>query len=102
MIRNDIIATLRAHESELKASGVASLSVIGSAARGGQRGDSDIDVVVRLSEDSRIEGFGYFGRLATIGRRLEAILGTQVDVVAEPIQKERLRERIQKERLLAF
>ena len=49
MKRDDLISTLRAHEPELKAAGVASLAVFGSVARGDDREDSDVDVVVRHS-----------------------------------------------------
>jgi hypothetical protein len=98
----DIIAKLRAHELELRAAGVSSLALFGSAARGEQRGDSDIDVVVSMSSDARREGFAYFGRLDSLSRRLTEILQQPVDVVAEPIRKERLRRNIEKDRIVAF
>jgi predicted nucleotidyltransferase len=100
--RDEIIAKLRAHEPELRAAGVASLSLIGSSARDDDRDDSDIDVVVRLTEGSARNGFAYFGRLDTLSRRLEAIFGRPVDVLAEPIRKDRLRQQIEKDRVLAF
>ena len=100
MIKDDIIAKLRAHEPELRAAGVASLSLIGSVARGDARDNSDVDVVVRLTED--VAGFAYFGRLDQLGRRLETILGRPVDVVAEPVRKDRLKRRIEKDLTVAF
>lgn len=102
MRRDEVIAKLRAHEPELKAAGVVSLSVFGSVARGEERPDSDIDVVVRLSEEAAEGGFSYFGRLEALSRRLRQILGQPVDVVAEPVHKDRLRRNIEKERALAF
>jgi hypothetical protein len=102
MERDKIIARLRAHESELRAAGVRSLALFGSAARGEQRGDSDIDIVVRLTGDAANGGFAYFGRLDALSRRLEAILERPVDVVAEPIRKDRLRHSIEKDRIIAF
>jgi hypothetical protein len=102
MNRETAISALRAHEPELKAAGVVSLSVFGSVARGDAREDSDVDVVVRLSEDASGGGFAYFGRMEAIARRLQAILGRPVDVVAEPVQKDRLRHAIEKEGALAF
>jgi predicted nucleotidyltransferase len=102
MSQDDIITALRAHEAELKRAGVASLSLIGSAARGSERPDSDIDVVVRLTDDARRGGFAYFGRLDRLRGRLEAILARPVDLIAEPVQKKRLREEIEKDRVLAF
>jgi predicted nucleotidyltransferase len=100
--RDEIIAKLRAHEPELKASGIVSLSVFGSVARGEERPDSDIDIVVRLSEEAARGGFSYFGCLEAVSRRLGQILGQRVDVVAEPVHKDRLRRNIEKERALAF
>jgi hypothetical protein len=100
MSRDDIIAKLRAHERELRAAGVTSLALFGSAARGEQREGSD--VVVGLTEEARSGGFAYFGRLDSLIRRLSEILERPVDVVAEPIQKDRLRREIEKDRVVAF
>ncbi len=102
MKRDEIIARLRAHEPELRATGVSSLAVFGSAARGEQRDDSDIDVVVRLTTEAAQGGFAYFGRLDALSRLLEAILERPVDIVAEPIRKDRLRRSIEKDRVIAF
>jgi len=102
MRQHDIISALRAHEAELKQAGIASLSLIGSVARGENRPDSDIDVVVRLTDAARSGGFSYFGRIERLRGRLEAILACQVDLIAEPIEKERLRLAIEKDRILAF
>jgi uncharacterized protein len=102
MKRDQIIATLRAHEKELRAAGVTGLALFGSAARGDQRDDSDIDVVVRLTDEARSGGFAYFGRIDSLSRRLAEILERPVDVVAEPIIKDRLRRSIEKDRVVAF
>ena len=102
MKSDEIITKLRAHESELRAAGVTGLALFGSAARGDQREDSDVDVVVRLTDEARQGGFAYFGRIDSLSRRLAEILQRPVDVVAEPIQKDRLRQAIEKERIVAF
>jgi uncharacterized protein len=102
MKRDDIIARLRAHESELRAAGVTSLALFGSAARAEQHDDSDIDIVVRLTSEAAHGGFAYFGRIEALSRRLEAILKRPVDVIAEPIRKDRLRHSIEKDRIIAF
>jgi uncharacterized protein len=102
MKSDEIISRLRAHESELRAAGVTSLALFGSAARGEQREDSDIDVVVRLTEEARSGGFAYFGRIDSLSRMLADILKQPVDVVAEPIIKDRLRHEIEKDRIVAF
>jgi predicted nucleotidyltransferase len=102
MKRAEIIAKLREHEAELRALGVLTLSLFGSVARSEETGSSDVDVVVRLSDDPSRRGFAHYGRLEDLSRRLEAILGRPVDVVTEPIQKERLRKRVERDRALAF
>jgi predicted nucleotidyltransferase len=102
MRRDEIIATLRAHEPELRAAGVKSLALFGSTARGEQRDDSDIDVVVQLTEEAARGGFAYFGRIDALSQRLQAILQSPVDVVTEPVHKDRLRRSIEKDRVVAF
>lgn len=102
MDRETVIATLRAHEPELRAAGVASLSVFGSVARDEAQDGSDIDLVVRLNEATSQGGFVYFERLDAVSRRLRDILGSPVDVVTEPVRREGLRRAIEKERALAF
>jgi predicted nucleotidyltransferase len=97
---DEIIAALRAHEAELRAAGVAGLSLIGSTARGEARGDSDVDVLVRF--DSGFNGLAYFGRVDQLTHRLEAILKRPVDVIAEPVRKERLRRQVERDRTIAF
>jgi hypothetical protein len=102
MNREQAITRLRAHEAELRAAGVERLSIFGSVARGDATEASDVDIVVRLSPDASQGGFTYFGRLDEINRRLEQILGGPVDVVTEPVRKERLRQAIEREAALAF
>jgi uncharacterized protein len=102
MKSEEIIAKLRAHEPELRAAGVISLALFGSIARDEQRSDSDVDVVVQLTSEAARGGFAYFGRIDALSRQLEAILERQVDVVAEPVRKDRLRRSIEKDRIVAF
>jgi len=102
MQSDEIISKLRAHEAELRAAGVTSLALFGSVARGEQGENSDIDVVVRLTDEARSGGFAYFGRIDSLSRRLAEILQRPVDIVAEPIQKDRLRHAIEKDRIVAF
>jgi predicted nucleotidyltransferase len=97
-----VIKILRAHEAELRAAGVESLSVFGSMVRGDQTEDSDVDVVVRLSPEAKQGGFAYFGRMDALTRRLNDILGRPVDVVTEPVRRERLRRSIENEAVFAF
>jgi uncharacterized protein len=79
MDREEIIATLRAHEPELRAAGVERLSLIGSVARGDQTERSGVDVAIRLSPEAADGGFAYFGRLDALTRRISEILGRPVE-----------------------
>lgn len=63
---------------------------------------SDIDVLVKLSEPVRQSGFGYFGALVDLKTMIEAMTGRPVDVLPEPIQKDRLRQNVERERVIAF
>ena len=102
MNREEIVSTLRAHEAELHAVGVVSLSIFGSAARGENLVDSDVDVAVRLGENFSKPGLDYFGRLDDLQARLSEILGCQVDVVEEPVRKDRLQRQIDLDRAVTF
>ena len=48
-----VLETLRAHETELRGLGVAHAAVFGSVARGEERAESDIDVLVSSTRTSQ-------------------------------------------------
>lgn len=100
MEREKIIAAIRSHEAELRAAGVASLSVFGSVARGEDNSDSDLDVALMLSPGRR--GLAYFSQMNFVKQKLEDIVGRKVDIVSEPVRHERLRQNIQRDRAIAF
>ena len=102
MDRQQVIATLRDYEPELKAIGVLSASVFGSVARDEAGPDSDVDVAVRLDSGFSQGGLDYFWQLEKLQERLSRLLGCKVDVVAEPVRKERLKAAIDRDRALVF
>ena len=102
MDRQHVILALRRLEPEMKTAGVLSVSVFGSMARGDSGPNSDVDVAVRLSESFSSGGFDYFGRLDDLARQLSRLLDCKVDVVAEPVRKERFQHEIDRDRALAF
>ena len=102
MNREQAITTLRDYQLELQAIGVVSASLFGSVARDGAGVDSDVDVVVKLSESFSTGGFDYFWQLERLEKRLAGLLGCKVDVVAEPVRKERFQNEIDRDRALAF
>ena len=93
-----VLATLRAHEAELRRAGIAHLSLFGSIARGDAEADSDVDLAAQLDPDARI---GLLG-LAALERRLAELLDHPVDLLPEPVEKLRLRANIERDRRVAF
>ena len=102
MTKDEIIAKLLEHRAELEAAGAEHIALFGSVARGDHTGQSDIDVLVKLSGLVRESGFGYFGALADLKSMIEGFTGRAVDVLPEPIQKDRLRRNVERERIVAF
>jgi uncharacterized protein len=82
--RRDVVAAAAAH-------GVRNLRVFGSVARGQDRPDSDVDLLVDLPP-----GLGLFG-LGRVQAELEAILGTRVDLVPAQDLKPGVRARVEHE-----
>ena len=98
MNREQVIARLKAHERELRAAGIAQLSLFGSVARGEAGPDSDVDVAVKLDPTRGIDLF----ELGGLNIRLEHLLGTPIDLVTEPVRRLRFQERIDRDRILVF
>lgn len=93
-----VIATLRAHEAELRRAGIRRLSLFGSVARGDAEAGSDVDLAAELDPDARI---GLFA-LGALERRLTELVGRPVDLLPEPVETPRLRANIDRDRRHAF
>lgn len=93
-----VLATLRAHEAELRAAGIRRLSLFGSVARGDDEADSDVDLAAELDPAARID----LVRLVGLERQIGALLGRKVDLLPEPVEKPRLRANIERDRRRAF
>jgi uncharacterized protein len=102
MDRQQVIATLRDHEPELKGIGVLSASVFGSLARNEAGPGSNVDIAVRLDDGFPQGGVDYFWQLEQLQDRLSRLLGCKVDVVTEPVRKERLQVAIDEDRAIVF
>lgn len=76
LTREHAIERLRASEAEIRALGVAHLSLFGSVLRGEARVDSDVDVLVRFSPGTKT-----FDRFLALCDLLEERLGRRVEVV---------------------
>jgi len=93
-----VIATLRAHEAELRQAGLRSLSLFGSVARGESETDSDIDLAAEFDPAARMDLL----RLTALERRIAELLGRPVDLLSEPVEKHRLQDQINRDRRRAF
>lgn len=93
-----VLATLRAHEADLRGDGILRLSLFGSVARGEAGPESDIDLAVEFDPAAHI---GLFALVALEGR-LSALLGRPVDLLPEPVEKARLRANLERDRRRAF
>lgn len=98
MDKDSAIRTLKAHEAELRALGVQRLSLFGSLARGEAGPDSDVDLAVTIDPNAKIGLFGY----VALRDELAEMLGRHVDLVSEPVRKERLQTRIDQDRVHVF
>ncbi|MGA2147531.1 MAG: nucleotidyltransferase domain-containing protein [Bryobacteraceae bacterium] len=81
--------------------GILSVSLFGSVARGDDSAH-DVDLAVRLGEDFSAPGLDYLSRLSDLEERLSGILGCKVDVIEEPVRKQRFQTEIDRDRALAF
>jgi len=93
-----VIATLRAHEAELRQAGLRSVSLFGSVARGETETDSDIDLAAEFDPAARMDLL----QLTALERRIAELLGSPVDLLPEPADKSRLQDQINRDRLRAF
>jgi predicted nucleotidyltransferase len=92
------IERLRAHEVQLHGFGVAHAAVFGSVARGEDRADSDIDVLVELDRDRAMGIFDY----ARVKLYINDILEGAGDVVNRRTLKPLLRENILRDAVNVF
>ena len=72
-----IVARLEAHTHELRKRGVTSLALFGSRARGDERKDSDLDVLIDYDRTRRFTLYD----LVDIKRYLSDIVGLEAHVV---------------------
>jgi predicted nucleotidyltransferase len=76
MTRDEIIARLKEMEPQLRARGITRLQMFGSRARGDNREDSDLDLLVEYVPPPNASGFDFFG----IGPDLTDELGIETQL----------------------
>jgi len=96
MDRESVLAVLRAHESELKAAGIACLYLFGSVARG--EAGSDVDLMAEFDQERHLTLFDKAGMEVRLGE----ILAGPVDLSERSLLKERVRANAEREAVLAF
>ena len=98
MNRDAVIATLRAHEPELRAAGIIRLSLFGSTARNEARADSDIDLLAAFDDARNLSLLDVIG----IENKLVDLLGHPVDLVEDGTLRPRARQSASREAVRAF
>jgi len=98
MDKGQVIETLRIHEPELKAAGIAHLRLFGSVARGDASTRSDVDLIADFDRSKRLTLFG----MARLESHLSDLLGAKVDLSPAGSLKERVRARALREAIDAF
>ncbi len=87
---DEILRTIEENRDEIKQFGVKKLGIFGSAVRGDQTDDSDIDFLVQLEKET----FRAYMGLAIF---LEDLFNRKIDLVIEHTIKERYRDNILQE-----
>ncbi|HCO93196.1 MAG TPA: nucleotidyltransferase [Phycisphaerales bacterium] len=89
--KEEILRTLAKDKSELqKQFKVRKLALFGSYARGEQRVDSDVDILVEVDPSIGLE-------FVTLAQRIEKLLGVNVDLVSSRAVKSKAMEFIKSE-----
>jgi predicted nucleotidyltransferase len=98
MNREQIIATLRTHEQELRHRGVLHAALFGSVARGEAKPSSDIDIMIEIKPDASIDLFEYIG----ITHYLSDLFPGRVDVANRRSLKPHVRPSAEHDAVYAF
>src|ERR1700731_2059379 len=98
MNRQDAIAILRRHADTLRSKGMRHAALFGSVARGDNRPDSDIDILVEFDPAARVTIFDYVGLKNYIASLFEG----RVDVIDREALKSHLRRPPVRDAVYAF
>jgi predicted nucleotidyltransferase len=97
-IAAEVLSILRAHQPAPRQAGVTRLSLFGSVARNEAGPDSGIDLAAEFDPAARISLLD----LVRLERELGELLSREVQILPEPIRKERLRANVERDRIRAF
>ena len=96
--REEIIATLRAHQVELRRRGVRHAALFGSIARGTSKRTSDVDILIELDPQAPVGLFEYVG----ITQYLADLFPIRIDVANRNSLKPLVRPAIERDAIYAF
>jgi predicted nucleotidyltransferase len=98
MDKQNILARLRENEAALKAQGVSHAALFGSRAREEASPDSDIDIMIEIAPDTRMDLFQYVG----IVQYIEELFPVRVDVANRDGLKSLVRSHVERDAIYAF
>jgi uncharacterized protein len=98
MRRDDVIARLKEAEPALRARGIRRAAVFGSVARGEERPDSDIDIMIEVDPARRLTVYDYVALKECVSELFEG----PVDVVSRDGLKPFIRPKVTAEAIYAF
>jgi predicted nucleotidyltransferase len=98
MNREQVIATLRAHEPELRHRGVLHAALFGSVARGEAKPASDIDIMIEIEPSAPIDMLEYIG----ITHYLADLFPGRVDVANRSRLKPYVQPNAERDAVYAF
>ena len=92
------LATLRQNEPALRARGIAHAALFGSVARGDNRPDSDIDILVEFDPAACVTIYDYVG----VKDFVAGLFAESVDVIDREALKPHLRAPSERDAIYAF
>jgi len=98
MNAQDALDTLRRYESALRARGVRHAALFGSVARGDNRTDSDVDILVEFDPTARVTIYDYVG----VKNYIAGLFDGPVDVIDCEALKPHLRPPAARDAVYAF
>jgi predicted nucleotidyltransferase len=98
MRRDDVIARLKQAEPALRARGIRRAAVFGSVARGDNRPDSDIDIMIEVDPETDMTVYEYVG----LKEYVAGLFDGPVDVVSQDGLKPYVRPTVTAEAIYAF
>jgi predicted nucleotidyltransferase len=98
MNAHDAIATLRRYEEALRARGVIHAAVFGSVARGNNRPDSDLDILVEFAPGAEGSIYDY----VRFKEYVAGLFNVPVDIIDRAALKHHLRVPVKRDVLYAF